>query len=107
MLTGIGVKQVGGVGVVLVRLRRAVPRWRQRHREVEHGRAATKRQRQHALTSGWPDTRLQTDVRARAEGAGALPGEKAGLTKPQRDQLSAARDQLGQIRLRLLGNETG
>ena len=46
-------------------------------------------------------------VRARAEGAGALPGEKAGLTKPQRDQLSAARDQLGQIRLRLLGNETG
>ena len=46
-------------------------------------------------------------VRARAEGAGALPGEGAGLTKPQRDQLSAARDQLGQIRLRLLGNETG
>ena len=46
-------------------------------------------------------------VRARAEGAGALPGEKAGLTKPQRDQLSAARDQLGQIRFRLLGNETG
>ena len=46
-------------------------------------------------------------VRARAEGAGALPGEKVGLTKPQRDQLSAARDQLGQIRLRLLGNETG
>ena len=46
-------------------------------------------------------------VRARAEGAGALPGEKAGLTKPQRDQLSAARDQLGQIRLRLLGNEAG
>ena len=46
-------------------------------------------------------------VRARAEGAGALPGEKAGLTKPQRDQLSAAHDQLRQIRLRLLGNETG
>ena len=46
-------------------------------------------------------------VRARAEGAGALPGEKVGLTKPQRDQLSAARDQLGQIRLRVLGNETG
>ena len=46
-------------------------------------------------------------VRARAEGAGALPGEGTGLTKPQRDQLSAARDQLGQIRLRLLGNETG
>ena len=46
-------------------------------------------------------------VRARAEGAGALPGEGTGLTKPQRDQLSAARDQLRQIRLRLLGNETG
>ena len=46
-------------------------------------------------------------IRARAEGAGALPGEGTGLTKPQRDQLSAARDQLGQIRLRLLGNETG
>ena len=46
-------------------------------------------------------------VRARAEGAGALPGEGTGLTKPQRDQLSAARDQLGQIRLRLLGNEAG
>ena len=46
-------------------------------------------------------------VRARAEGAGALPGEGTGLTKPQRDQLSAARDQLGQIRLRLLGNEIG
>ena len=46
-------------------------------------------------------------IRARAEGAGALPGEEAGLTKPQRDQLSAARDQLGQIRLRLLGDETG
>ncbi|MEC7163600.1 MAG: MerR family transcriptional regulator [Pseudomonadota bacterium] len=46
-------------------------------------------------------------VRARAEGDGALPGEGTGLTKPQRDQLSSARDQLGQIRLRLLGNETG
>ena len=46
-------------------------------------------------------------VRARAEGVGALPGKGAGLTKSQRDQLSAARDQLGQIRLRLLGNETG
>ena len=45
-------------------------------------------------------------VRARAEGAGALPGEGVGLTKPQRDQLSAARDRLRQIRLRLLGNET-
>ena len=46
-------------------------------------------------------------VRARAEGAGAPLGNGAGLTKPQRDQLSAARDQLGQIRHRLLGNETG
>ena len=46
-------------------------------------------------------------VRGRAEGAGALPGNGAGLTKPQRDQLSAARNQLGQIRHRLLGNQTG
>ena len=37
-------------------------------------------------------------VRARAEGDGVLPGEGTGLTKPQRDQLSSARDQLGQIR---------
>ena len=46
-------------------------------------------------------------VRARAEGASGLPGNGAGLTKPQRDQLSAARDQLGQIRHRLLGDERG
>ena len=44
-------------------------------------------------------------VRGRAEGAGALPSEGAGLTKSQREQLSAARDQLGQIRHRLLGEE--
>ena len=46
-------------------------------------------------------------VRLRAEGSGGLPGNGAGLTKPQRDLLSAARDQLGQIRHRLLGDETG
>jgi hypothetical protein len=34
-----------------------------------------------------------------------LPSEGAGLTKSQREQLSAARDQLGQIRHRLLGEE--
>ena len=44
-------------------------------------------------------------VRARAEGAGALPSEVAGLTKSPREQLSAAGDQLGQIRHRLLGEE--
>ena len=44
-------------------------------------------------------------VRARAEGAGALPSEGAGLTKSQREKLIAARDQLGQIRHRLLGEE--
>ena len=44
-------------------------------------------------------------VRARLEGTGALPGEGAGLSKSQREQLSAARDQLGQIRQRLLGEE--
>ena len=45
-------------------------------------------------------------VRLRAEGSGGLLGNGAGLTKPQRDLLSAARDQLGQIRHRLLGDET-
>ena len=45
-------------------------------------------------------------VRARAESAGTLPRNGAGLTKLQRDQLSAARDQLGKIRHRLLGDET-
>lgn len=44
-------------------------------------------------------------VRARAEGTGALPGETGGLSKLQREKLSAARDQLGQIRHRLLGEE--
>ena len=42
-------------------------------------------------------------VRARFEGTTALPGEGVGLTKSQREQLSAARDQLGKIRHRLLG----
>ena len=42
-------------------------------------------------------------VRGRFEGASALPGEGVGLTKSQREQLSAARDQLGKIRHRLLG----
>ena len=44
-------------------------------------------------------------VRARLEGASALPGEGVGLTKSQREQLSASRDQLGQIRHRLLGED--
>ena len=44
-------------------------------------------------------------VRARLEGAGALPGDGAGLSKSQREQLSAVRDHLGQIRHRLLGEE--
>ena len=44
-------------------------------------------------------------VRARLEGASALPGEGVGLTKSQREQLSAARDQLGKIRHRLLGED--
>ena len=44
-------------------------------------------------------------VRARFEGTSALPGEGVGLTKSQREQLSAARDQLGQIRHRLLGED--
>ena len=44
-------------------------------------------------------------VRARLEGASALPGEGVGLTKSQRQQLSAALDQLGQIRHRLLGED--
>ena len=42
-------------------------------------------------------------VRARLEGTGALPGEGAGLSKSQREQLSAVRDHLVQIRHRLLG----
>ena len=42
-------------------------------------------------------------IRARFEGTSALPGEGVGLTKSQREQLSAARDQLGKIRHRLLG----
>ena len=45
-------------------------------------------------------------VRARLKGASALPREGVGLTKSQREQLSAARDQLGQIRHRLLGEDT-
>ena len=44
-------------------------------------------------------------VRARLDGASALPSERAGLTKSQREQLSAARDQLGKIRHRLLGED--
>ena len=41
-------------------------------------------------------------IRDRLKGAGALP-EGAGLSKSQREQLSAVRDHLGQIRHRLLG----
>ena len=44
-------------------------------------------------------------VRARLKGAGALPSEGIGLSKSQREQLSAARDQLGKIQHRLLGEE--
>ena len=44
-------------------------------------------------------------VRARFEGTTTLPGEGVGLTKSQREQLSAARDQLGKIRHRLLGED--
>jgi DNA-binding transcriptional MerR regulator len=44
-------------------------------------------------------------VRARLIGTSALPGEGVGLTKSQREQLSGARDQLGQIRHRLLGED--
>ena len=42
-------------------------------------------------------------IRDRLKGAGALPGEGAGLSKSQREQLSAVRDHLVQIRHRLLG----
>ena len=44
-------------------------------------------------------------VRGRLEGASALLGEGVGLTKSQREQLFAARDQLEKIRLRLVGKD--
>ena len=44
-------------------------------------------------------------VCARFEGTSALPGEGVGLTKSQREQLSAARDQLEKIRHRLVGKD--
>lgn len=44
-------------------------------------------------------------IRSRADGLAPAQAEGSGLTKAQRDQLVNARDQLGDIRLRLLGED--